>query len=171
MAEVTGFARAWRGLCDGLEWISRVIVGGSIAAIVLITIAAVWYRYVINDPLSWTEQICRILFVWSVFAGAAVLYRQMLHIVIDMFIQMMPPALQTVFFWINQALMLFSGIMIFVFGMQLTLGTWDQTFGALEISPASFYSSAPYCGLLIIIFWIEKVLDPTKRVPSGEVHL
>jgi TRAP-type transport system small permease protein len=165
------FTTFWRKLCDAAEWISRIIVGGSIAAIVLITIVAVWYRYGLNAPLSWTEQVCRILFVWAVFAGAAVLYRQMLHIVIDMFLLMLPPAGQRILFWVNQGLMLMVAILMLVFGLEISIGTFGQTFGALEITPASFYLAAPFCGFLIILFWIEKVLDPTRRVPVGEVHL
>ena len=171
MEQSAGYAIAWRKLCDALETLSRWIVGGSILSIVLITIMAVWYRYVINNPLSWTEQVCRILFVWSVFAGAGILYRNVLHIAIDMFVLMLPPGAQKAIEWINSALMLFVGVMMVVFGGQISIGTLDQTFGALEISPASFYAAAPYCGLLIIVFWIEKLLDPSKRLPLGEVHL
>jgi TRAP-type transport system small permease protein len=170
-APLPPFARTWRKLCDAADTFSRFIVGGSIAAIVLITIVAVWYRYALNAPLSWTEQVCRILFVWSVFAGAAVLYRQMLHIVIDMFVLMLPPGAQTILFWINQGLMLLVGVLMLVFGLEVSIGTLGQTFGALEISPAVFYFAAPYCGLLIILFWIEKLMDPSRRVPMGEVHL
>jgi len=167
----SGFLTFWRRLCDASEWLSRGIIGGSILAIVLITIVAVWYRYVLNAPLAWTEQVCRILFVWSVFAGAAVLYRHVLHIAIDMFVLMMPKGLQTTLAWINHILMLFTGLMIFGYGLQISIGTWDQTFGALEITPASFYSAAPYCGLLIILYWVEKQIDPSARQPSGEVHI
>ena len=148
-----------------------MIIGGSIAAIVLITIASVWYRYVLHAPLSWTEQVCRILFVWSVFAGAAVLYRQMLHIAIDMFVVMMPERIQKAMYWINQGLMLLIAAMMFWFGLEISLGTLNQTYGALEITPAWFYFAAPYCGALIILFWIEKLLDPSKREVTGEVHL
>jgi TRAP-type transport system small permease protein len=171
MASSGAFATFWRKVCNSAELFSRLIVGASIAAIVLITIVAVWYRYGLNAPLSWTEQVCRILFVWSVFAGAAILYRRMLHIVIDMFVLMLPPSAQAIVFWINQALMLLTGILMLVFGLEVSIGTLGQTFGALEISPAVFYFAAPYCGLLIIIFWIEKLLDPAMREPTGEVHL
>ncbi|PTM40976.1 TRAP transporter small permease [Bosea sp. 124] len=166
-----GFTALWRALCDVCEWVSRVIVGGSLAAIVVITVVAVWYRYGLNNPLSWTEQVCRILFVWSVFAGATVLYRQMLHIAIDMFVLMLPQRFQTAIFWVNQALMLLIAVMMLWFGLQISIGTLGQTFGALEITPAWFYFAAPFCGALIILFWIEKLFDPQKRDPTGEVHL
>ncbi|MGL4812039.1 MAG: TRAP transporter small permease, partial [Beijerinckiaceae bacterium] len=144
------WAAQWRKLCDGLESLSRFIVGGAILAIVVITVLSVWYRYVLNAPLAWTEQVSRILFVWSVFAGAAVLYRRVLHIVIDMFVLMLPPAAQNILFWINHSLMFFAGLMMLIFGLQITISTWSQTFGALEITPASFYAAAPYCGALIL---------------------
>jgi TRAP-type transport system small permease protein len=165
------FALFWRKLCNAADTLSRAIIGGSIAAIVVITIVAVWYRYALNAPLSWTEQVCRILFVWSVFAGAAVLYRQMLHIVIDMFVLMLPHGAQAILFWINQGLMLLVAFLMLVFGLDVAIGTLGQTFGALEISPAVFYFAAPYCGFLIILFWVEKLLDPSRREPMGEVHL
>jgi TRAP-type C4-dicarboxylate transport system permease small subunit len=166
-----GFAGTWRRICDGLDAFSRFIVGGSILAIVIITVVAVWYRYVLNAPLAWTEQVSRILFVWSVFAGAAVLYRSVLHIIIDMFVLMLPAGGQRVLFWINHAMMFLVGVMMLVYGLQITMGTWSQTFGALEISPASFYAAGPYCGALILAFWLEKTLDPARRDPVGDVHI
>ena len=166
-----GPTRLWSQLCDAAEWLCRTIVGGSIVAIVLITIASVYYRYVLNAPLSWTEQVCRILFVWSVFAGAAVLYRQMLHIAIDMFVIMLPTAAQRAVYWINQVLMLITAVMMLWFGLEISLAQLSQTYGALEITPAWFYLAAPYCGALIILFWVEKIFDPTKREVTGEVHL
>ena len=171
MQPLTGLPALWRRVCDAGDWIARAIVGASIAAIVLITIVAVWYRYGLDRPLSWTEQVCRILFVWSVFAGAAVLYRNMPHIAIDMFVLMLPQRLQMVVLWLNQGLILLLAVLMLWFGLQISIGTLGQTFGALEISPASFYFAAPFCAALMILFWIEKLLDPARRDPFGDVHL
>jgi TRAP-type transport system small permease protein len=167
----TGFAGLWRRVSDLAEGLARGIVGVSIIAIVGITIASVWYRYALNAPVSWSEQVCRILFVWSVFAGAAVLYRNALHIVIDMFVLMLPQRAQKALAMLNEALMLLAGILMVWFGLDISINTLGQTYGALEISPASFYFAAPFCGALIIMFWIEKMLDPSRRVPQGTVHL
>ena len=68
----------------------KLVLGAVMAAIVLITVAAVWWRYVLNAPIAWTEQVSNMLFVWTVFLGAAVLYREKLHIGVDMFLEMLP---------------------------------------------------------------------------------
>ena len=132
MSASPGIALAWRRLCDAAEALSRIIVGGAILAIVSITILSVWYRYALNDPLSWTEQVCRILFVWSVFAGAAILYRQMLHIAIDMLVVMLPPGLQKIVGWTNQVLMLLTGILMLI-GIRRSLNEWRSQRRQIEV--------------------------------------
>ncbi len=66
--------------------------------------------------------------------------------------------------------MLLVGHLMLVFGLQISIGTFGQTFGALEITPASFYLAAPYCGLLIICSGREADRSFPAR-PAGEVHL
>lgn len=160
-----------RAVCDVTERIGAVAAGACIAAIVVITVVAVWYRYVLGAPLAWTEQVSRILFVWVTFLGAAVLYRRMIHIVIDMMVMMLPGPLQRVIYWVNQALIFVFAAMLLWFGGKLSIDNLAQTFGALEITPASFYAAAPVSAALILLYWVEKIVDPSKRVPQGDVHL
>lgn len=160
-----------RAVCDATERASAIAAGACIAAIVAITVIAVWYRYVLGAPLSWSEQVSRILFVWVTFLGAAVLYRRMIHIVIDMMVMMLPKPLQVVIYWINQALIFVFAAMLLWYGGKLALDNLGQTFGALEITPSSFYAAAPVSAALILLYWVEKIVDPSKRVPQGDVHL
>jgi TRAP-type C4-dicarboxylate transport system permease small subunit len=160
-------------VCSVLDHVSRIILGALIGLIVLVTCMAVWWRYVLNDPLSWTEQISRILFVWVTFLGAASLYRGVQHIAIDMLYLALPvgPLRQGVY-WLNQVLILLLAVLLFWFGGKLSLDNLSQTFGALEISPSTFYLAAPVSAVLIIVYWFEKLLDPATREPlSTERHL
>ena len=158
--------KAFSALCDGITWLVANLLGLLIGAIVLITLAAVWWRYVIEDPLSWTEQLSRILFVWVTFLGAAVLYREKNHITIDMFLGMMPPPLKALMVWLIELAMLLFIVVLFVYGLKLSLDTLTQTFGALDISPASFYFAAPVSAAMMFLFFIERLVDPSKRGPG-----
>jgi TRAP-type C4-dicarboxylate transport system permease small subunit len=153
--------------------LAMAIIGLLIGAIVLITLAAVYTRYVMNDPLSWTEQVSRILFVWVTFLGAAVLYRQRMHITIDMFLLMLPARIRTAVYWfVEVTVAAFICILLF-YGARLSLTTLDQTFGALDITPATFYAAAPVSSLLMLLFFVEKLFDPSKRGPAegGSSHI
>ena len=163
-------ATALRAVCDASEVVCRVLLGLCLAGVVVITCLAVWYRYVLEAPLSWTEQISRILFVWLTFVGAAVLYRSRLHIAIDMLVRMLPKPLQRIVYWINEAFTVFLAVMLLWFGERLSITTMSETFGALEISPATFYFAAPAAAALILLYWVEKLVDPSRRVAHGEVQ-
>ena len=158
-------------ISDLLETVCCFLLGLFIASIVLITLVSVWYRYVLDNPLSWTEQVCGILFVWITFLGSAVLYRRVLHIAIDMILVLMPDAMRTVFYWINEGLIFLLAVLMIWFGGRHALLNSSQTFGALEITPAWFYAAPPLSGILMVIFALEKVLNPQKRLPEGELHL
>ncbi|MEQ1615539.1 MAG: TRAP transporter small permease [Hyphomicrobiaceae bacterium] len=153
-------------VCDATTRAVGNLLGLLIGAIVLITLAAVWWRYVINDPLSWTEQISRILFVWVTFLGAAVLYREKSHITIDMFLDMMPETLKSAMVWLIEIGVLLFIVVLFIYGLKLSLDTLPQRFGALDISPASFYFAAPVSAALMMLFFIERLVDPSKRGPG-----
>ena len=145
----------------------RGILGAIMAVIVAITVAAVWWRYVLNSPIAWTEQVSNMLFVWTVFLGSAVLYREKLHIGVDMFVNMLPARFSGIAFWAIEIANLVFIVVLFVYGLKLSIDVLPQTTGALDISPAFYYFSAPVsCGLMIL-FFIEKIVDPSKRVPTG----
>jgi C4-dicarboxylate transporter DctM subunit len=51
---------------------------------VAIALVQVFFRYVLNDSLSWPEEMARFAFVWFAFLGAAMVTRRARHIVIDL---------------------------------------------------------------------------------------
>lgn len=61
------------------------------AAMVVIISSQVWYRFVLNDPLSWSEEAGRYLFVWISFMGAAAGVRYQVHLGIDLLDKLLPP--------------------------------------------------------------------------------
>ena len=54
-----------------------------LVVLVVTTSLQVFTRYVLNAPLSWTEELARILLIWITFIGAAVIAKRSGHISID----------------------------------------------------------------------------------------
>ncbi len=149
--------------------VAKVFLGLWVAAIVLITLAAVWWRYVMNAPIAWIEQVSNILFIWITFVGAAVLYRQKLHIGVDMFIEMLQGRAKQIMFWVIELANLFFIVVLFIYSLKLSIDVLPNTYGALDISPAYFYFSAPVACAMMVLYFVEKIIDPSKRRPEGSV--
>jgi TRAP-type transport system small permease protein len=156
-------------ICDRLTELAKLFLGSCIAAIVLITLAAVWQRYVADNALSWVEQVSNMLFIWVVFIGSAVLYRQNLHIGVDAFVMALSEKNRAIWKWVIELLNLTFIVILFIFSAKLTIDVSGNTAGALDISPAYYYASAPISCLMMMLYFVEKVVDPTKRLPEGEV--
>jgi TRAP-type C4-dicarboxylate transport system permease small subunit len=67
------------------------------AAIAVLVCAAVGFRYVANDPLTWSEELIILLFGWMIFLGIANAFRARTHIIIDVVVLFSPRLLRRAF--------------------------------------------------------------------------
>lgn len=156
-------------ISGAIIYVAKIFLGIMIAAIVIVTVAAVWWRYVLNAPLSWTEQVSRIFFVWVTFVGAAVLFRERLHVAIDMFVLMLPKDVRFFVLWGVELILLIFNVTFLIYGLKLSVDTLGQTFGALDISPATFYFAAPVSAAMMIVFFFEHLLVPARRRATDSI--
>jgi TRAP-type C4-dicarboxylate transport system permease small subunit len=77
-------------------------------AMVIIIAAQVWFRFVMNDPLAWSEEAGRYLFVWISFVGAAAGVRYQVHLGIDLMEKILPrPIYRVVVVIVNLVIQIF----------------------------------------------------------------
>ena len=155
-------------LCDRVTALARFFLGSCIAGIVLVTLAAVWWRYMLDNPLSWIEQVSNMIFIWVVFIGSAVLYRLNLHIGVDIFLGMLNERQRNIWKWVIECGNLLFIVVLFIYSLKLTIDVLPNTAGALDISPAYYYSAAPVACLMMMLYFVEKIVDPMRRLPDGE---
>jgi TRAP-type C4-dicarboxylate transport system permease small subunit len=83
-----------RAIADRLDyWIARLETTAIVLLVTLltaVTFAQVITRYLLNDPLIWSEEVARYLFVWVSMIGAALAIRQGGHFGLDLLIRPMP---------------------------------------------------------------------------------
>ena len=84
-----------------------------LSAMTIITLVAVFFRYVLQSPIIWSEEAARYLMVWSTMLGISIATRQKAHLGIDIFVSMAPKKLQ-------RALEIFSTLMMIVMFVFLT---------------------------------------------------
>lgn len=67
-----------------LETISEHLATGCFVAFFLVVLLQISYRYLLNLPLTWSEEAARALNIWAVFLGVAVAVRRGQHLRVDL---------------------------------------------------------------------------------------
>lgn len=70
------------------DWIAMILFW----SLALIVFLQFFTRYVMNDSLSWTEEIARYGLMWLVFIGGAVVTRKNSHIAVELLSNVMKPS-------------------------------------------------------------------------------
>ena len=78
-----------------LENVVKISLILSMAAIVLFVNLAVFFRYVLSDPLTWTTELSSYLLVYSVLFGASVALRHNHFVKVEALLDLLPKRLKT----------------------------------------------------------------------------
>ena len=73
-----------------LDALARGVAIALTTGILLILCAQIFFRYVLNSSILWSEEVATWCLVWLVFIGSAVIMRRWEHIHIPMLIQWLP---------------------------------------------------------------------------------
>ncbi len=71
-------------------FLCRYATMGLVAGIAVVIAASVFWRYALNDALSWSEELAKYLMIWMVFVGAPIALRQGAHVAIELLPQALP---------------------------------------------------------------------------------
>ncbi len=148
------------------------LVGWALAAclagMTCIVFVSVIFRYLLNSPLTWTEELASLLFAWLTFVGAYVGFRSRSHISIDTLVIFLPaPARRRLAQCVDVGVLLL--LVLFVWqGIKLTGTTWSLEFPAMEISRGYLYVSFPVGCILMVIGIVQSWRRPRPEVASQE---
>jgi TRAP-type C4-dicarboxylate transport system permease small subunit len=122
-------------------------------AIIIVCVSLqVFYRYVLNDPLTWSEELARFAFMWMVFLGLGLAERDDQHIAVDFFVGKMPAGVQRV---VRIVVEIFC-IVVLAIASYKSLGVIQVQSAmrsvALNISMAYFAVAVPI-GFVILCFY------------------
>jgi TRAP-type C4-dicarboxylate transport system permease small subunit len=121
------------------------------AAMVAVVSAQVWCRFVLNDPLAWSEEAGRYLFVWISFLGAAAGVRYQVHLGIDLLQRVLPERpYRLAVVLVNLMVQIF--LVVIVWGGFKILGIVQfQESASMHISMRYPYLAVPVGGILMLI--------------------
>jgi len=124
----------------------------------------VFTRYILNNPLSGTEELSRICLIWLVFWGSAIGLKRKKHLSVSVIFDRLPKKIrQYINIFINIAILIFLGILV-VFSYQLLTKTYKITTPALGISSLFIYIIIPISCILMIIQLAMVIINNVKDI-------
>jgi TRAP-type transport system small permease protein len=140
----------------------------ALGAMTTIIFVSVIFRYVLNRPLAWTEELASLLFAWVTFVGAFVGFRSRSHIAIDTLAVFLPGAARRAIQRVADVIVL-CVLGLFVWqGTRLCLTTWGLEFPAMEISRGYLYLSLPLGATLMIVAMVEHWRDSRRALGADD---
>jgi TRAP-type C4-dicarboxylate transport system permease small subunit len=91
------------------------------AAMTLVAILGVFFRYVMQSPFMWTEEVARYLLVWLGFTAINIALRQDRHIKVEVLQKLVPPLVGKVVSYLVDALIAFFFIILLQQGYLLAV--------------------------------------------------
>jgi len=134
-------------LDKAVNWMLFLLMAGMVVVIA----AQVWYRFVMNDPLDWSEEMGRYLFVWISFMGAAAGVRYQMHLGIDIIEKLVSPAVyRFVVLLANLVIQVFLLVIIY-WGFKILGVIRFQTSPSMGISMIYPYMAVPVGSFFMFI--------------------
>ena len=95
-------------LDSALDWFCRIVAAVLVFIEIVLLFCGVIWRYVLNSPLVWTNELSGILFLWLVSLGAVIALRQSEHMRMTVVVGRLRPRTQ-------RLLMRASGLIVAIF--------------------------------------------------------
>jgi TRAP-type C4-dicarboxylate transport system permease small subunit len=161
-------------VADAIDRAARFIVMTLMVIMCVVVLFGVFFRYVVGDALTWTEEVSRYLMIWLGFIGAGLALREGGHVAVDALINRLPAkARRSVIFLVRLLCIAFLASVIGS-GALLILKISGQITPVLGISMGWPYVAVPIGCLLVTIEMIALMIrDPDQRGldPDSEATL
>lgn len=154
---------------DVLDRAARWAIIAASAAMVAIVSGQVVLRYVFNSSLDWSDEVSRLLFVWSMFLAIPLGIREGAHVGIGLLTSRLPDAQRAA---LARACALgAAALMAVVFWQALKVAwlTWDEMMQSLNVSanwflvPVAVAAAHSFLHLLQLLW-----RDPVRTVRAVE---
>jgi TRAP-type C4-dicarboxylate transport system permease small subunit len=163
-------------VCD--RWVTAVLDGLVIAMASLLLVLlnwAVFARFVLNDSVSWGEELPAHILAALTFVGAAYLTRTNEHLGFDAVLRVMPQAMKRAVTLINLLLMGGFGALLAWYGGIAASSFAGRTLISIDLPIILFRGTMAVGGALILVFCVVRLVgiatgrvDPDDLLPESD---
>ncbi|MCI8567001.1 MAG: TRAP transporter small permease [Lachnospiraceae bacterium] len=159
---------------DGLEWLCKTLAVLLLCTFVCLTLLQVISRYLMESPLTWTEQVSRYLHIWMLMLYAPVIIRHSGNMAFDMLLKRLPPKVIELTTLLCEVLILAFSL----FWCRQSLALCQEFAGrrliGINLPYAAVYAAQPVGAAVMAVFSAEVIVKRLagfgrRRQKEGEV--
>ena len=155
-------------LVDGIEAVARAAVLVLTLLVLLVMLAQVFFRYVLNSSLQWSEELAVWGMIWMVFVGSVLLVRRSEHISITTLVRLAPLRMRPYLVIFNRAAGLVFLAVIGYYGLEAFAGTFHAKSPSLGLSTRWIKLSIPVGAVLMAVVAVHAIADDLRRLANRD---
>ena len=143
------------------RWVEFLLFGLGLS-MALVVALQVFFRYVLNHSLFWSEELARFMLVWLSFLGASTAYKRGLHPGVDVFTSRLPPPFQKACTHLVHIVSLALFIVMIIYGAGFAYVIRAQISPALYLPKWTVFAIIPVSGLVLAIHCLALIAAAHK---------
>ncbi len=160
--------RKYSKLLDIVQKIYKVLIIIAMAILSVTIIVSVFWRYVLDNPIVWTEQLARFMFVWAIMLGIPVYYRNGLATYLDLVVDKLAEKTRKIVSIAMDACVGLFGIFYGYASLIYIIQSGSTKFQGLGCPSGVVYASELACSIFLVMCAVEFILKKIKDLKSAE---
>ena len=157
-----------RRAVDAVDQLSIWLATALSFIILFVTLDGVFFRFVLNSSLQWSDEVAVWSMIWMVWLGAISIMRKWEHVHIPVFLRMLPVGARMFFVPFAKVLTLICLAVIVWYGIQVFQGTFHIRSPSTGISTKWVKLAIPVGSALMVLCLIQLIGDDIRRILRGD---
>lgn len=138
-----------------------------VALIALLVFTGVIFRYILQLPLTWGEEVTRYAFTWLAFLSAALAMKYNGHTAIELLVERLPGRARLVQKLLVQAILIgFLAVFIY-YSYRMMMIAHGQRSSALRLPMSYVYAAAPVASVVMLAYALRDTWVTWKTRNDG----
>lgn len=160
--------RVYSKFLDILEKIEKALIAISIIVMIIAMTDQVIMRYVFSKANSWSDELTRYLFIYTVMLGAAIAVRRNSHLQIDVITGRLKPRAKSIITIITTVVGIIILVFLTIYSFELCKQGATNTSAGLGVRMSLPYLAVPIGCVLMILTSVEVLFRNIVALKTGE---
>ncbi len=156
------------GFANLLDRIIRIATGTLMVILVAIMVAQVFFRYVLNSSLTWSEEVAVYLMIWVVFLGSAILVRRWEHVQIPTIVELCPQRIRIALILFGRLASIICMAVFIWYGTEAFFGNYHAASFTTGISTKWIKLSIPVGAAFMVLYALIVLAEDIRAIRSGD---